>query len=406
MSMDYRLAEASALSRYEKGVRPMTGKTRQLAIQACGLLTLATLGLGWVSAAVAAPPEAAPSAASEQGGPLTGHYYLSGIREVGSELLLKPDGRFGWMLAYGSVDQNASGTWRVEGSTVILTADRPDSNRPLANLGPFTPWDIGAENAVRRRVLENAQVDVAMKCPFLAGANGVASTAPPYLDDAEREAAKADAAKSIVAATQREFSSRTHLESAATTAMSATTDRNGAMATANRALEAWQTAEAELSDLYDRADLMRPARVSPRLPSACIMPALVEADGNDAASWTPGLGVRIRFADEELSAGPMAVIFHITDGADVRVTSDRDGYAFVPADRARAWKRTSLEIPTENGMKSVTMAAAPQPKGIQTIILDDKALTSAPFETMRLTIDGRRLLPEGMLARGAYSREP
>ena len=78
----------------------------------------------------------------------------------------------------------------------------------------------------------------------------------------------------------------------------------------------------------------------------------------------------------------------------------------MPADRARAWKRTSLEIPTENGMKSVTMAAAPQPKGIQTIILDDKALTSAPFETMRLTIDGRRLLPEGMLARGAYSREP
>ena len=151
---------------------------------------------------------------------------------------------------------------------------------------------------------------------------------------------------------------------------------------------------------------MRPARVSPRLPSECIMPALVKAEGNDAGHWTPGRGVRMRFADEELLAMPMAVTFHFAKGADVRVTSDRDGYAFVPIDMAGAWIRTSLAIPAEKGMKFVTMAAAPQPKGIQTIILDDKALTSAPFETMRLTVDGRRLLSEGMLARGAYSREP
>ncbi|TGV77628.1 hypothetical protein EN788_67460, partial [Mesorhizobium sp. M2D.F.Ca.ET.145.01.1.1] len=33
---------------------------------------------------------------------LAGHYYLRGVMEVGSELLLKKDGSFEFMLAYGA----------------------------------------------------------------------------------------------------------------------------------------------------------------------------------------------------------------------------------------------------------------------------------------------------------------
>jgi hypothetical protein len=42
---------------------------------------------------------------------VAGHYYLSGVREVGSELLLRADGRFQWMFAYGAMDFVAEGRW-------------------------------------------------------------------------------------------------------------------------------------------------------------------------------------------------------------------------------------------------------------------------------------------------------
>lgn len=48
------------------------------------------------------------------------HYYLTGVHEVGSELVLLPDGRFHYFLAYGAYDENASGDWRVKGEFIIL----------------------------------------------------------------------------------------------------------------------------------------------------------------------------------------------------------------------------------------------------------------------------------------------
>jgi hypothetical protein len=49
-----------------------------------------------------------------------GHYVLQGVMEVGSELLLKPDGTFEYMLAYGAADYFAKGTWKQDGNSVIL----------------------------------------------------------------------------------------------------------------------------------------------------------------------------------------------------------------------------------------------------------------------------------------------
>jgi hypothetical protein len=51
-----------------------------------------------------------------------GHYVLEGVRETGSELLLKPDGTFEFMLAYGAMDLDAQGSWRQDGDSVILNA--------------------------------------------------------------------------------------------------------------------------------------------------------------------------------------------------------------------------------------------------------------------------------------------
>jgi hypothetical protein len=51
---------------------------------------------------------------------LAGHYVLRGVMEMGSELMLKPDGQFEFMLAYGAADYWAKGTWRHDGNAVIL----------------------------------------------------------------------------------------------------------------------------------------------------------------------------------------------------------------------------------------------------------------------------------------------
>ena len=51
---------------------------------------------------------------------VSGHYLLRGVMEVGSELMLKPDGTFEYMLAYGAADYWAKGTWKKDGDAVIL----------------------------------------------------------------------------------------------------------------------------------------------------------------------------------------------------------------------------------------------------------------------------------------------
>jgi hypothetical protein len=62
----------------------------------------------------------AVAALTASGEDLAGHYVLQGVMEVGSELLLKPDGNFEYMLAYGAADYWAKGKWRRENNRVVL----------------------------------------------------------------------------------------------------------------------------------------------------------------------------------------------------------------------------------------------------------------------------------------------
>lgn len=61
---------------------------------------------------------------------LAGHYYLNGVMEVGSELLLRPNGSFEFMLAYGANDQYGKGCWVKRGSTVeVIPTGRSSASR-------------------------------------------------------------------------------------------------------------------------------------------------------------------------------------------------------------------------------------------------------------------------------------
>jgi hypothetical protein len=50
-----------------------------------------------------------------------GHYRLHGVHDAASELVLRADGRFQYALAYGALDEEATGRWRRVGKHVLLT---------------------------------------------------------------------------------------------------------------------------------------------------------------------------------------------------------------------------------------------------------------------------------------------
>lgn len=84
---------------------------------------------------------AAPLAARDAS-PWPGHYYLQGVMETGSELLLQADGRFQWYLVYGALDLFAQGRWTQEGDRIILIAKPSgDIPRPGFDRLELTPRD-------------------------------------------------------------------------------------------------------------------------------------------------------------------------------------------------------------------------------------------------------------------------
>src|SRR5271165_3116478 len=68
----------------------------------------------------------APLAAQEVGG----RYVLENVMEIASELLLLPNHSFSYVLTSGDADYYATGTWAVDGDSVVL-------NSAAASAPPF-----------------------------------------------------------------------------------------------------------------------------------------------------------------------------------------------------------------------------------------------------------------------------
>jgi hypothetical protein len=95
-----------------------------------------------------------------RGEDVAGRYILHGVMEVGSELLLKSDGSFEYMLVYGAADYWAKGTWRHKNNSIVLNSAgrkeapfrflRSEAGRP----GEIRVWVIGKDG----HGVENIQV--------------------------------------------------------------------------------------------------------------------------------------------------------------------------------------------------------------------------------------------------------
>ena len=60
---------------------------------------------------------------------LAGHYYLQGVMEMASELVLRKDGTFSSGIMYGSAEGYDKGSWEVSGDTLILKSETPPTTR-------------------------------------------------------------------------------------------------------------------------------------------------------------------------------------------------------------------------------------------------------------------------------------
>jgi hypothetical protein len=64
-----------------------------------------------------------------------GRYTLRNGPEMASQLVLKPDGRFEFMLVYGAADYWSKGSWKRENGAVVLNTDAGDEKAPVRLAG-------------------------------------------------------------------------------------------------------------------------------------------------------------------------------------------------------------------------------------------------------------------------------
>ena len=338
---------------------------------------------------------------------LVGHYYLSGVMETGSELLLRGDGSFEWYISYGAVDQFAKGRWGSDGKAVVLTAALPGNDRPLYRFREIEPWSEAAEDELRERDYDAFDDKVREHCPFLAAAVDVAaspapialpgSTPPSAQDLRDRAASMLTAA--LAARAQVEQLARAEV---AQPKRPATNDRPDHL-TASEAMGAWESARYEAIAAARAAGLDEPVLADPALPARCALAQRQNARDIPEAKWVRGIGVHIVDEASGQGARDVAVTLKLADGTEVRRETAGRGLAMVPAPLPAPVVAVALAAPYAPG-RDQTIAVAPTRIGVIDISIDAQQLMAAPFETMRLRIESGDLIPD-LFGRGRYQRQ-
>lgn len=341
-----------------------------------------------------------PGLPNEVGAPdasLIGHYYLSGVMETGSELLLKADGKFEWYISYGSVDQIAKGRWGRTGQAVTLVADVPSANAPLFRADEVFPWDDAAEG-YRREYERAEQVElIAARCPWNAAVTPSLwsyNLENPKPAD-EVQLAKARETRGIAEAARDKASQIIAIAAAASA-------NDDARAAANAAMDIFYAAQSEMAQAHHDANLPEPDIGSPAIPPECQLPADESYKQIPEAQWQPGIAVVVGDPVSEMRLSRVEVTFVFGDGHREMTKTRRGGFAFAPVRNGSAVEQIVLSL-SEPVSRSATLTIKPLAQGIQTVIVDTQQIVEPAFSVMRLEVKGKALMPQDM-PRGRYSR--
>ncbi len=338
----------------------------------------------------------APLAGSAATPDPVGHYYLEGVHEVGSELLVKPGGRYDWFMSYGAMDLFSAGTWRQTGDQVVLTVDSRDPKAAIYKLGAQEAWNERAEEQVQGALFQERLTALYDRCPFLVdGADYVSS---PRL--AGERTADPGAALKAERAGAEAIAARTLVERAAAMALTGGVERDAKMQAASDAMKAWKLAKMRAVDAFDESKQHVPEFTEPHLPDACTIPA--ETNPADIApdKWIRGVAIVVSDPSVEMRFPDIEVVFGYADGSQSEsIDTNNGGWAIAP-DR-KVVNRISLSL-RGTDPHTTWFSLKPINTGIQMITIDSRKVLDPPFQSMTLRIDGKDLIPES--GRGRYAR--
>lgn len=329
---------------------------------------------------------------------LVGHYYLSGVMETGSELLLKADGRFDWYISYGAVDQVAKGKWTRSGDKVTLVADLPSAGDPLFRVDERVAWNEDAERHLREQGLDRARQAAAALCPWNVAAT---MSAPMILSDDRPPpgVAQVAAARQAVASAELARDAASRAAEAAVGSSAGEAEREAAQA----AMSDWYTALQVMEEAHREANLDVPDIGAPITPSQCQPPREDNWAAIPEAQWQRGIAIVVGDPARELRLSRVGTVFVYSDGHRETTQTTRGGWAFAPLRNGAAVEQVMLSLP-EPVNRTQTLLIAPMAEGIQAILVDTRQLEQPPFEVMNLDIRDGQLIPD-MMPRGRYSRQ-
>ena len=304
-----------------------------------------------------------------------GHYVLTGVPGVGSELLLRDKGRFEWYMVRGNGQQTVRGTWQKRGGRIVLEADRPASyvGDPI-QLRESTAWDAALEERLQAVDRARNAATQRARCPFLRyaddGAPASLSNLPPSAEE-RRHAAQETLRPLEDAIAQLEF--------AAMVAVSAPSDARAQQAAAD-AMDAYQRAWRTARDVHWAAGLTPPPRAS--LPKAC--------EVTDAARQSGGVAVRLVDPQSRAVFPGARVDFEFDTGPVNGVVTDASGWALARKPAGAMLRAVVVQPP---GNAPAARIAAPAGGDAMIISYAASSGQRLPFETLELRIDGDALVP-------------
>jgi len=360
-------------------------------------LLLATLPIVEPAEPRAQSPEAeAPVETGALDPALVGHYYLSGVMETGSELLLRADGTYEWYISYGAVDLFSDGTWGRSGDAVVLLAKKRVAGSPLFQAVEQLSWTSDVEERLLQRQADRRNADIARLCPW-----DVATTSAPSIridDPAPTDEDRARAAASLADAERvLEQANRLILASVQEPA------NDAARSAASEAVDRWYEAVYQAERAYEDASLPLPEFGKPVRPPQCTPERAAEVPA-EPGQWQRGVAVVVGDPAREMRLGDVAVTFIRSDGGASSDVTGPGGWAFAPYVAGKPVVAVDLQF-NAGAQKplSAHLPITPLDQGVQAVRVDTEQLVAPPFETMRLIVDGDELQPEDM-PRGHYSR--
>ncbi|MGE4323178.1 MAG: hypothetical protein AB7E60_09140 [Sphingobium sp.] len=329
---------------------------------------------------------------------LPGHYYLRGMMEVGSELLLREDGGFRWAIAYGSMDQEAEGEWSLDGGVVTLgprSAVAPVSFRAADIL----PWNDQADGMLADRVKEKAREAFRRSCPIAVLQDGqdhavsdAVFAAPTTEDELVRSKEAADRARDRAQAVLDRLTARPGWQ------------RDPALvAEIDRALGVH--AEAEIRRVYQSDSARAAGMAVPPAPAPLALPPECEADEPDAAPVPPRAMLVAVFDPQRNRAARGFFVEVVYDrGPPVREALGARGAAFFPLPPGQ--RIVALSVMSSDGAVGKGGHRFPVTIGepVVQLIHADLPRTEMPFERLQLKVeeDGRLRPLSGL--KGYYVR--